>query len=66
MLPFTRFAVGGADFTPMASYGNTFGNKTVTQAHLVAETIMFECGIQTMADQPAVYRAHVALSLIHI
>ena len=60
MLPFTRFAVGGADFTPMASYGNTFGNKTVTQAHLVAETIMFECGIQTMADKPAVYRAHVA------
>ena len=60
MLPFTRFAVGGADFTPMASYGNTFGNKTVTQAHLVAETIMFECGIQTMADKPTVYRAHVA------
>ena len=60
MLPFTRFAVGAADFTPMASYGNTFGMKSVTQAHLVAQTIMFECGIQTMADKPDVYRGHVA------
>ena len=60
VLPFTRFAVGGADFTPMASYGNTFGRKDVTQAHLTAETIVFECGIQTMADKPSVYRAHAA------
>ncbi|WP_050697348.1 glycoside hydrolase family 97 catalytic domain-containing protein [Anaeromassilibacillus senegalensis] len=60
MLPFTRFAVGGADFTPMASYNNTFGRKDVTQAHLTAESIVFECGIQTMADKPAIYRAHAA------
>ncbi|MDC0700471.1 glycoside hydrolase family 97 C-terminal domain-containing protein, partial [Blautia wexlerae] len=60
MLPFTRFAVGGADFTPMASYNNTFGRKDVTQAHLTAESIVFECGIQTMADKPGIYRAHAA------
>lgn len=59
-LPFTRFAVGGADFTPMASYGNIYdGSRAVTQAHLMAETVMFECGVQTMADKPEVYRAHI-------
>ena len=60
-LPFTRFAVGGADFTPMASYGNLYTeDKGVTQAHLTAEPIMFESGLQTMADKPDVYRAHIA------
>lgn len=61
VLPFTRFAVGSGDFTPMASYGNIWDDsKSVTQAHLTAETIMFECGVQTMADKPDVYRDHVA------
>lgn len=59
-LPFTRFAVGGADFTPMASYGNIYDDsRAVTQTHLMAETVMFECGVQTMADKPEVYREHV-------
>ena len=60
ILPFTRFAVGGADFTPMASYGNIYdGSRAVTQTHLMAETVMFECGVQTMADKPEVYREHI-------
>ena len=56
MLPFTRNAVGPADYTPMLSYRNSGDRRPFTTAHMAALPVIFESGIQCMADRPEVYR----------
>ena len=60
MLPFTRNAVGPADYTPMLSYRNAGSRVSFTVAHMAALPVVFESGIQCMADRPDVYRANPA------
>ena len=59
-LPFTRNAVGPMDYTPMASYGVSGDHRQFTLAHMAALPVVFEAGVQCMADKPDVYRAHPA------
>ena len=59
-LPFTRNAVGPMDYTPMASYGASGDYRQFTLAHMAALPVVFEAGVQCMADKPDVYRAHPA------
>ncbi len=64
MLPFTRLAVGPADYTPMLSYRNSKSTKPFTLAHMAALPIVFESGIQCLADKPEVYEKSPAKPLL--
>lgn len=55
MLPFTRNAVGPADFTPMLSYRVSGNRRNYTVSHMAAMTIVYESGIQCLADRAEVY-----------
>lgn len=62
-LPFVRGAVGPMDYTPMVSYGanDNLWNQNpgrFTVAHMTALPVIYECGLQCLADKPDVYRAH--------
>lgn len=57
MLPFTRNAIGPADYTPMLSYRNAGERRSFTVTHQAALATVFESGIQCFADRPEVYRA---------
>lgn len=59
-LPYTRNAVGPMDYTPMASFGVSGDHRQFTLAHMAALPVVFEDGLQCMADTPDVYRAHPA------
>lgn len=59
-LPYTRNAVGPMDYTPMASFGVSGDHRQFTLAHMAALPVVFEDGLQCMADKPDVYRAHPA------
>ena len=48
------------DYTPMASYGVSGDHRQFTLAHMAALPVVFEAGVQCMADKPDVYRAHPA------
>ena len=68
LIPFTRNAVGPADFTPLMSYydwqnNNAFKN-TFTVSQMAAHSIVFESGIQCLADKPAVYLNSPAKTLL--
>lgn len=69
LIPFTRNAVGPADFTPLMSYyknwkdGNAFKN-TFTVSQMAAFSIVYESGIMCLADKPAVYLNSPAKSLL--
>ena len=56
MLPFTRNAVGPADYTPMLSYRNSGSRRSFTVTHQAALATVYESGIQCFADRPDVYR----------
>lgn len=60
MLPFTRNAVGPADYTPMLSYRNAGSRRSFTVTHQAALATVYESGIQCFADRPEVYRASPA------
>ncbi|NBH14255.1 hypothetical protein D3Z36_08680 [Lachnospiraceae bacterium] len=55
---FNRIAVGPADYAPMASFGNVVNPmyNSATLAGLTAEAVLFESGLQCLADKPKVYR----------
>ena len=52
---FTRNVIGSMDYTPV-----TFSapNRTTSNAHELALSIAFECGITHFADSPDSYRSH--------
>lgn len=70
-LPFTRFAIGPGDYAPIASY-HSFReddagrdemlpeNQQASLAALAAEAVLYESGLQCLADKPATYRASKA------
>lgn len=60
MLPFTRNAVGPADYTPMLSYRNSGSRRSFTVTQQAALATVYESGIQCFADRPEVYRASPA------
>lgn len=56
MLPFTRNAVGPADYTPMLSFRNKGDRTPFSLSHMAALTIIYESGIQVLADRDNIYR----------
>jgi len=61
ILPFTRNVQGPMDYTPV-TYSD-HGNMT-TNAHQTALDIVFESGVQHLADKPASYTANIAKDLL--
>ncbi len=57
IVPFTRNVQGPMDYTPV-TYSNTRGQTT--SAHQTALDVVFESGVQHLADKPATYNASVA------
>ena len=55
MLPFVRNAVGPADYTPMLSYRNSKGKQNFSLSHMAAMAVVYESGIQCLADRPEEY-----------
>lgn len=55
MLPFMRNAVGPADYTPMFSYRNSNGQVRFSLAQMAAMAVVYESGIQCLADRPEEY-----------
>jgi len=53
-VPFTRNAVGSMDYTPV-TYSNNRGQTT--WAHQTALAVVFESGVQHLADKPEAYEA---------
>lgn len=51
MLPFTRNVVGSMDYTPCA-FSDSQHPHITTHAHELALTVLFESGIQHIADRP--------------
>jgi alpha-glucosidase len=52
IVPFTRNVQGPMDYTPV-TYSNTMGKTTY--AHQTALDVLFESGVQHLADRPATY-----------
>lgn len=55
-LPFTRNVVGSMDYTP-CTFSNSQFPHTTTSAHELALTVLFESGLQHLADKPESYLA---------
>jgi alpha-glucosidase len=55
-LPFTRNVVGGMDYTPVTFTNSQYPHIT-SYAHELALSVLFESGIQHMADRPEGYYA---------
>ncbi len=55
-LPFTRNVVGSMDYTPCTFSDSQFPHIT-SKAHELALTVLFESGIQHLADKPESYYA---------
>lgn len=51
-LPFTRNVVGSMDYTPVALSNR---NKNTTQGHQLAQSVVFESGLQHFADSIDIY-----------
>ena len=56
VLPFTRNVIGPMDFTPVTFSDARFPHRT-TNAHELALSVVFETGIQHLADSVESYRA---------
>jgi hypothetical protein len=54
ILPFTRNVVGGMDYTPVTFTNSQFPHIT-SYAHELALSVLFESGMQHMADRPEGY-----------
>ena len=59
MLPFTRNVVGPMDYTPCTFSDSQYPHIT-THAHELALTVLFESGLQHLADRPESYLAQPA------
>lgn len=55
-LPFTRNIVGSMDYTP-CTFSDSQHPHTTTDAHELALTVLFESGLQHLADRPESYLA---------
>lgn len=55
-LPFTRNVVGSMDYTP-CTFSDSQHPHTTTHAHELALTVLFESGLQHLADRPESYLA---------
>jgi alpha-glucosidase len=55
IIPFTRNAVGPMDYTPVALSDSTYPHQT-TNGHELALSVIFESGLQHMADKVSAYR----------
>ena len=55
ILPFTRNAIGSMDFAPVAFSNQEIENLS-SHAHQAALAVIFESGLQHLADDPASYR----------
>ncbi|MFH1197795.1 MAG: glycoside hydrolase family 97 catalytic domain-containing protein [bacterium] len=53
-IPFTRNVVGAMDYTPVTFTNSQFPHIT-SYGHELAQSVVFESGIQHMADRPAGY-----------
>lgn len=53
-LPFTRNVIGPMDYTP-CTFSNSQHPHITTQAHELALTVLFESGLQHLADRPESY-----------
>ena len=53
-LPFTRNVVGSMDYTPVG-FSNTQHPHITTYAHELALSVVFESGLQHLADKPSAY-----------
>lgn len=60
MLPFVRNAVGPADYTPMFSYRNSGTARNFSLAQMAAMAVVYESGIQCLADRPEEYLGSAA------
>ena len=60
MLPFMRNAVGPADYTPMFSYRNSGSARNFSLAQMAAMAVVYESGIQCLADRPEEYLGSAA------
>lgn len=58
-LPFTRNVVGSMDYTP-CTFSDSQHPHITTHAHELALTILFESGLQHLADRPESYMAQPA------
>ena len=56
VLPFTRNVIGSMDYTPVTFTDVRFP-RTTTNAHELAQSVVFESGIQHFADSVEAYRA---------
>lgn len=56
ILPFTRNVVGPMDYTPAAFSDNEYPHQT-TSGHELALSIVYESGLQHLADAPSAYRS---------
>jgi alpha-glucosidase len=61
IVPFTRNVVGPMDYTPV-TYSDVQGQTTA--AHQTALDIVFESGVQHLADKPSSYQSNVAKALL--
>ncbi len=69
-MPFTRLAIGPADYAPLASFSNAEVDwipggvpdmyLNTTYAAMAAEAVLFESGLQCLADKPANYESSLA------
>jgi alpha-glucosidase len=55
ILPFTRNVVGGMDYTPVTFTNSQFPHVT-SYGHELALSVVFESGLQHLADRPEGYR----------
>lgn len=55
ILPFTRNVVGGMDYTPVTFTNSQYPHVT-SYGHELALSVLFESGIQHLADRPEGYR----------
>ena len=56
VLPFTRNVIGPMDYTPV-TFTDVRYPRTTTNAHELAQSVVFESGIQHFADSVEAYRA---------
>lgn len=55
ILPFTRNVIGGMDYTPVTFTNSQFPHLT-SYGHELALSVLFESGLQHLADRPEGYR----------
>lgn len=70
-LPYTRCAIGPADITPVLFTTDQLSNgpgsqRTTTDAHEVATSVIFESGLFHFADKPEAYNACIGKPFLQV